>query len=48
MAPLSRNVLPVVGAVALALTPAQSPTISPYRKLDLINPLRFLARATNP
>ena len=39
----------MVGAIALALTFAQSPgQISPDTKLDLTaNPLRFLARATN-
>ncbi|ATA27416.1 putative membrane protein [Mycobacterium lepraemurium] len=39
----------LVGAIALALTFAQSPgRISPDTKLDLTaNPLRFLARATN-
>lgn len=39
----------LVGAIALALTCAQSPgRISPDTKLDLTaNPLRFLARATN-
>ena len=39
----------LVGAIALALTFAQSPgQISPDTKLDLTaNPLRFLARATN-
>lgn len=39
----------MVGAIALALTFAQSPgRISPDTKLDLTaNPLRFLARATN-
>jgi arabinofuranan 3-O-arabinosyltransferase len=47
--PLSRRWLLLVGAVALALTFAQSPgQISPDTKLDLTaNPLRFLARATN-
>jgi arabinofuranan 3-O-arabinosyltransferase len=48
-APLSRRWLLLVGAIALALTFAQSPgQISPDTKLDLtVNPLRFLARATN-
>jgi arabinofuranan 3-O-arabinosyltransferase len=48
-APLSRRWLLLVGAIALALTFAQSPgQISPDTKLDLTaNPLRFLARATN-
>ena len=48
-APLSRRWLLLVGAVALALTFAQSPgRVSPDTKLDLTaNPLRFLARATN-
>jgi arabinofuranan 3-O-arabinosyltransferase len=47
--PCSRRWLLLVGAVALALTFAQSPgRISPDTKLDLTaNPLRFLARATN-
>ena len=47
--PLSRRWLPLVGAVALVLTFAQSPgQISPDTKLDLTaNPLRFLARAAN-
>lgn len=47
--PLSRRWLLLVGAVACALTFAQSPgRISPDTKLDLTaNPLRFLARATN-
>ncbi len=46
---LSRRWLLLVGALALALTFAQSPgQISPDTKLDLTaNPLRFLARATN-
>ncbi|OBG32963.1 hypothetical protein A5673_02755 [Mycobacterium sp. E3198] len=46
---MSRRWLLLVGAVALALTFAQSPgEISPDTKLDLTaNPLRFLARATN-
>jgi arabinofuranan 3-O-arabinosyltransferase len=41
--------LVLVGAIALALTFAQSPgQVSPDTKLDLTaNPLRFLARATN-
>ncbi|WP_156738587.1 alpha-(1-_3)-arabinofuranosyltransferase [Mycobacterium sp. E2699] len=45
----SRRWLLLVGAVALALTFAQSPgQVSPDTKLDLTaNPLRFLARATN-
>ncbi|KAA1251927.1 DUF3367 domain-containing protein [Mycobacterium simiae] len=49
MAPLSRKWLLLVGAIALALTFAQSPRqISPDTKLDLTtNPLRFLQRATN-
>ncbi|HUH70587.1 MAG TPA: alpha-(1-_3)-arabinofuranosyltransferase [Mycobacterium sp.] len=48
-APLSRRWLLLVGAIALALTFAQSPgQVSPDTKLDLTaNPLRFLARATN-
>src|SRR6202453_5034347 len=48
-APLSRRLLVFVGAIALALTFAQSPgQISPDTKLDLTaNPMRFLARATN-
>nr|WP_128617227.1 alpha-(1->3)-arabinofuranosyltransferase [Mycobacterium lepraemurium] len=46
---VSRRWLWLVGAIALALTFAQSPgRISPDTKLDLTaNPLRFLARATN-
>ncbi|MDD4867189.1 MAG: alpha-(1-_3)-arabinofuranosyltransferase, partial [Mycobacterium sp.] len=46
---MSRRWLLLVGALALALTFAQSPgQISPDTKLDLTaNPLRFLARATN-
>ncbi|CAN5714835.1 DUF3367 domain-containing protein [soil metagenome] len=46
---LSRRWLWAVGAIALALTFAQSPgLISPDTKLDLTaNPLRFLARAAN-
>lgn len=46
---MSRRWLGLVGAIALALTFAQSPgRISPDTKLDLTaNPLRFLARATN-
>ena len=46
---MSRRWLWLVGAIALALTFAQSPgQISPDTKLDLTaNPLRFLARATN-
>jgi arabinofuranan 3-O-arabinosyltransferase len=48
-APLSRRWLFWVGAIALALTFAQSPgQVSPDTKLDLTaNPLRFLLRATN-
>ncbi|WP_407688907.1 alpha-(1-_3)-arabinofuranosyltransferase [Mycobacterium sp. HUMS_1102779] len=48
-APLSRRWLLLAGAVALALTFAQSPgRISPDTKLDLTaNPLRFLGRATS-
>ena len=48
-APLSRRWLLLVTTIALALTFAQSPgRISPDTKLDLtVNPLRFLARATN-
>ncbi|WP_313862452.1 alpha-(1-_3)-arabinofuranosyltransferase family protein, partial [Mycobacterium sp.] len=48
-APLSRHWLFLVGAIALALTFAQSPgQVSPDTKLDLTaNPLRFLLRATN-
>src|SRR6201995_941242 len=47
--PLSRRWLWLVHAVALALSFGSSPgRISPDTKLDLtINPLRFLARATN-
>ena len=47
--PLSSRWFFLVGAVALALTFAQSPgRISPDTKLDLTaNPLRFLVRATN-
>ena len=47
--PLSRRWLWLVAAVALALSFGSSPgRISPDTKLDLtINPLRFLARATN-
>ena len=47
--PLSRRWLWLVGAVALAVTFAQSPgMVSPDTKLDLTaNPLRFLARAAN-
>ncbi|WP_232075587.1 alpha-(1-_3)-arabinofuranosyltransferase [Mycobacterium seoulense] len=47
--PLSRRWLLLVGALACALTFAQSPgRVSPDTKLDLTaNPLRFLARATN-
>jgi arabinofuranan 3-O-arabinosyltransferase len=46
---MSRRWLLLVGAIALALTFAQSPgQVSPDTKLDLTaNPLRFLARATN-
>ncbi|CAN5147377.1 DUF3367 domain-containing protein [soil metagenome] len=46
---LSRRWLWLVGAVALALTSAQSPgLVSPDTKLDLTaNPLRFLSRAAN-
>lgn len=46
---MSRRWLWLVGAIALALTFAQSPgRISPDTKLDLTaNPLRFLSRATN-
>ncbi|OIN79218.1 alpha-(1-_3)-arabinofuranosyltransferase [Mycobacterium malmoense] len=46
---MSRRWLPLVGAIALVLTFAQSPgQVSPDTKLDLTaNPLRFLARATN-
>ncbi|MGB8391964.1 alpha-(1-_3)-arabinofuranosyltransferase, partial [Mycobacterium sp.] len=46
---MSRRWLLLVGAIALALTFAQSPgQVSPDTKLDLtVNPLRFLARATN-
>lgn len=46
---MSRKWLLLVGAIALALTFAQSPRqISPDTKLDLTtNPLRFLQRATN-
>ncbi|WP_090608353.1 alpha-(1-_3)-arabinofuranosyltransferase [Mycobacterium lentiflavum] len=46
---MSRRWLLLVGAVCLALTFAQSPgQVSPDTKLDLtVNPLRFLARATN-
>ena len=49
MAPLHRRWLALVGALALALTFAQSPgQISPDTKLDLTaNPLRFLLRASN-
>lgn len=49
VAPLPRPWLWLVGTVALVLSFAQSPgQISPDTKLDLtINPLRFLARATN-
>ncbi|WP_231977567.1 alpha-(1-_3)-arabinofuranosyltransferase [Mycobacterium sp. E2989] len=48
-APVSRRWLWLVGAIACALTFAQSPgRVSPDTKLDLTaNPLRFLARATN-
>ena len=47
--PLSRRWLWLVATVALTLSFAQSPgQISPDTKLDLtVNPLRFLARATN-
>jgi arabinofuranan 3-O-arabinosyltransferase len=46
---VSRRWLWLVGAIALALTFIQSPgRLSPDTKLDLtVNPLRFLARATN-
>ncbi|MCV7397754.1 DUF3367 domain-containing protein [Mycobacterium paraseoulense] len=46
---MSRRWLLLVGALACALTFAQSPgRVSPDTKLDLTaNPLRFLARATN-
>ncbi|WP_240491925.1 alpha-(1-_3)-arabinofuranosyltransferase [Mycobacterium alsense] len=49
VAALPRRWLLLVGAVALALTFAQSPgQVSPDTKLDLTaNPVRFLARATN-
>ncbi|MDI3313328.1 MAG: alpha-(1-_3)-arabinofuranosyltransferase [Mycobacterium sp.] len=49
MVPLSRHWVWLAGAVALALCCLQSPgRISPDTKLDLtVNPLRFLARATN-
>jgi arabinofuranan 3-O-arabinosyltransferase len=49
VAPLSRRWLWLAGALALALSVAQSPgRISPDTKLDLtVNPLRFLARAIN-
>lgn len=48
-APLSRRWLLPIGAIALALTFAQSPgRVSPDTKLDLTaNPLRFLTRATS-